>query len=55
MKQENKKINVEISYECWKKLKMMSIDKDITLQEVIKNVLDKFVGKKVSTVEEVTN
>jgi hypothetical protein len=40
-----KNINIEISIDCWKKLKMLSIHKDITLQDIVRNILEKYVSK----------
>lgn len=45
-KAESKNINIEVSYETWKRLKIVSIEKDITMQDVVREVLDKFVSKK---------
>lgn len=50
---ETKNINVEVSYECWKKLKMLSIHRDTTMQEVVKDLLDKSLLKKGNQVEEI--
>lgn len=38
---EGKNISLSISNECWKKLKIISIQKDIALSEYIKDVLEK--------------
>jgi predicted DNA-binding ribbon-helix-helix protein len=43
---DGKNINIEINKECWKVLKKISIDKEITLQEVIKQILERFTNKK---------
>lgn len=45
MAKDTKNINIEISYECWKKLKILSISRDNTLQDVIRDVLDKGLSK----------
>lgn len=46
MTKNTKNINIEINYECWKKLKILSIDKDMTLQEVVRDILEKVTNKK---------
>jgi macrodomain Ter protein organizer (MatP/YcbG family) len=46
MAKDTKNINIEISIECWKKLKMISIHKDMTLQDVVKEVLEKATANK---------
>lgn len=43
---DTKNINIEISIECWKKLKKLSIDKDVSLQEIVRDVLEKTMNKK---------
>ena len=51
MSKATKNINIEISYECWKKLKMMSISKDISLQDLVRDLLEKCVnGKKFENI-----
>lgn len=43
-----KGIPTEVSKECWKKLKIISIQKEISLSQLVREVLEKFVlGKKV--------
>ena len=46
MAKDVKNINVEISYECWKKLKMLAIDKDSSLQEIVRDILERTVKNK---------
>ena len=46
MAKDTKNINIEISIPCWKKLKIMSISKDMTLQDVVIEVLEKSVSSK---------
>lgn len=52
-KDELRKINVEVSNECWKKLKIISIQKEISLSECVKDILEKSVSRK--TIEEMTS
>ena len=42
----SKNINIEVPHEVWKKLKMLSISKDSTLQEIVKDILENSVNKK---------
>lgn len=49
MSQGTKNINIEISIECWRELKKISIDKDTKLQQVVKEILEKRVSKKSTT------
>ncbi len=45
-KDELKKLNVLVSNECWKKLKILSIQKEISLAECVKDILERSVGRK---------
>lgn len=51
MVKDTKNINIEVSKECWKVIKKISIDKEITLQEVVRDILEKVTSKKSRTVE----
>lgn len=50
MKDKQKKLTIVISNECWKKLKIVSIDREITLQQLAEEILDRF--KKGKQLEE---
>lgn len=43
---DTKNINIEILMETWKKLKIIALTKDISLQDVVREILDKAVSKK---------
>lgn len=45
MSEELKKISVEVSRDCWKKLKIISIDKDIGINKLVRLILEKHVNK----------
>lgn len=45
-KEDLKKINSEISNDTYKKIKIISIQKEITLSECIKDILDKYANSK---------
>lgn len=45
-KVELKNINVEVSNEVWKKIKILSIQEEISLPEKVKNILERAVSKK---------
>lgn len=53
VKGNTKNINIEVEHDVWKKLKIISINEDITLQEVVNNILIKAVSKKTVEVPEV--
>jgi len=42
-----KNINIEISIDTWKRIKIVSIDTDSTIQEVVCRVLEKHFHRKV--------
>jgi macrodomain Ter protein organizer (MatP/YcbG family) len=41
-----KNINIEVPHEVWKKLKIISISKDITLQDVVRDILERSANNK---------
>lgn len=54
MAKDTKNINIEISMECWKRLKISSISKDMTLQDVVREILEKAVSRQ-KNIEETNN
>lgn len=46
-----RKINVEVSNECWKKLKILSVQKEISLSQCVKDVLERSVQSKKYDIE----
>jgi hypothetical protein len=53
-KVEGKDVKCRVNKEVWKKLKILSISKEITLDELVKQVLESFVSKKKIDGEEST-
>lgn len=51
MGKSTKNINIEIDKEVWKILKIMSIGRDATLQDVIQDILEKEARKKGDNVK----
>ena len=45
-KEELKKVGTEVSNECLKKLKIIAIQKEITLAECVRDILERSVSKK---------
>lgn len=45
-KQEVKPIQSEVSVECWKKLKIVAIQKDLSLGQLVKEILEKSMSSK---------
>lgn len=46
LNKDTKNINIMVTTECWKKLKIISIDKDMTLQEVVRDILERHINKQ---------
>lgn len=44
---EDKKITASISHECWKALKVLAVQKEVSLQVVVREVLEKSMNKKI--------
>lgn len=45
--------NIKVSKECFKTLKKLAIDKEITLQKVVQDIIERAVSKKVNKVESI--
>lgn len=46
MDKNTKNINIAIHYETWKKIKIISIDRDVPFQDVVREILEKYVNRK---------
>lgn len=44
---DDKKITASVSHECWKALKVLAVQKEVSLQLVVKEVLEKSMSKKI--------
>jgi hypothetical protein len=51
MNKDLKKVGTEVSKECLKKLKITAIQKEIHLTELLRDILEKFVSRKVTETE----
>ncbi len=52
MSKELRNVSAEVSKEVWKKLKIISIQKEMTLPKVIEDILCRVVNKKSETIIE---
>jgi len=43
--------NIIITNECYKKMKMMSVDKEISIQDVISEILERVVSKQFNNIK----
>jgi predicted HicB family RNase H-like nuclease len=50
-KEEHKKVTAEVSKECWKALKVLAVQKEISLQQVVQDILEKNMQRKVKQLE----
>ncbi len=46
LEKDLKKVTVEVSNDCWKKLKILSIQKEISLTQCVRDLLERSMGKK---------
>lgn len=49
---EEKKITASVSLLCWTELKVLAVRKQTSLQEVVKDVLEKSMQKRVKVVDD---
>lgn len=49
MTKEEKKITASVSHECWKALKVLAVQKEVSLQVVVKEVLERSMSKRVKS------
>lgn len=52
MTKVEKKVTASVSLECWKALKVLAVQKEVSLQEVVREVLEKSMSKKIREVKE---
>jgi predicted DNA-binding ribbon-helix-helix protein len=45
-KEELKKVYAEVTNDVWKKLKILSVQKELSLPQLVKDILDRTVSKK---------
>ena len=45
--------NIYLSNDCYKKVKMMSVDKEIKLQEVISEIIERVVSKQLNNIKSI--
>lgn len=45
-KDEYKKVTVEVRKDVWISLKMMSLQKDVSLQHILEDIIEKSISKK---------
>jgi hypothetical protein len=50
---DTKNINIEVSKECWTKLKIVAVSRDVNLHEVVREILERSVSKKVVEVPDI--
>lgn len=50
MSDDKKKVTAEVSHECWKALKLLAVQKEVSLQRIVQEVLEKVMSKKTNRV-----
>jgi hypothetical protein len=51
MDRPNKNINIEIPFTSWKKIKMICLDEERSLQDVVREILEVTVNKKIKKLD----
>jgi len=51
-KGEDYRIQATVTKECWKQLKILAVQREITLQQAVKDVLERSMSKKISKQED---
>ena len=51
MSKEEKKVTTSVSLECWTELKVLAVRKRVSLQEVVKDILERSMSKKIKEVD----
>lgn len=46
-KGDDMRLQTTVTKECWKQLKILAVQRDITLQQAVKEVLEKAMSRKV--------
>lgn len=41
-----KKLTIEVDYNCWKELRIIALQKDTTLQNIVRDILEKATNIK---------
>lgn len=47
--QPKKKITAEVSHECWKALKILAVQMEVSLQVVVADILERSMKKKIKS------
>lgn len=50
-REELKKVTAEVSKECWKALKVLAVQKEINLSQVVQEILEKSINKRSKQAE----
>lgn len=51
MSKEEKKITASVSLACWTELKVCAVRKQVSLNEVVKDILEKSIQKKIKATD----
>lgn len=49
MTKVEKKITASVSHECWKALKVLAVQKEVSLQLVVQDILERSMQKKIKS------
>lgn len=51
MNKEEKKVTTSVSLECWTELKVLAVRKRVSLQDIVKDILEKSMQKKIKATD----
>jgi 4-hydroxy-L-threonine phosphate dehydrogenase PdxA len=54
MSKEDKKVTTSVSLECWTELKVLAVRKRVSLQDVVKDILERSMQKKIKATDNIT-
>ena len=46
MNKKNKKVTTSVTHECWKSLKFLACEKEVSLQKIMQQILEEKMAKK---------
>lgn len=46
MSKNEKKVTATVSNECWKALKVLAVQKEVSLQTIVQEILERYSSKK---------
>lgn len=51
MSKSEKKVSASVSNDCWKSLKVLAVQREVSLQQVVQDILERYSSKKKVVVD----